>query len=212
MTPLQSEPGTRYSYSNAGINTAGRIIEVVAGMPYEEFLARRLFEPLGMRDTTFRPSGPQLDRLAKSYRPDAARTGLEETTVSQLRYPLDDPKRQPMPAGGLFSTAHDLTRFCRMVLNGGELDGRRYLSREAVAEMTKKQTPPPLKDGYGLGWATDGKSFGHGGAFATNMTIDTSRGLVTIWLVQHAGFPADGEKAQDAFRRAAEEEFAATPR
>ncbi|WP_165229116.1 serine hydrolase domain-containing protein [Aquisphaera insulae] len=207
MTPLQSEPGTHYSYSNAGINTAGRIIEVVSGMPYELFLAKRLFEPLGMHDTTFWPSGPQLNRLAKSYKPDAAKTGLEETTVTQLRYPLDDSRRQPMPAGGLFSTAHDLARFCRMILSGGELDGRRYLSRESVAAMTTKQTPEPLKDGYGLGWSTDGKTFGHGGAYATNMTIDSTRGLITIWLVQHAGFPGDGDKAQDAFRKAAEGEF-----
>ncbi|QEH34589.1 Esterase EstB [Aquisphaera giovannonii] len=211
MTPLQSQPGTRYSYSNAGINTAGRIIEVVSGMPYEEFLAKRLFEPLGMRDTTFRPSGPQLDRLAKPYKPDAAKTGLEETTVTQLRYPLDDPKRQPMPAGGLFSTAHDLSRFCRMVLNGGELDGRRYLSRGSVAAMTTKQTPEPLKEGYGLGWSTDGKTFGHGGAYATNMTIGTRTGLITIWLVQHAGFPGDGEKSQGAFQQAAEKEFGTRP-
>ena len=55
LTPLKFEPGTKYDYSNAGINTAGRIIEVVSGMPYEQFMQKRLFDPLGMKDTTFWP-------------------------------------------------------------------------------------------------------------------------------------------------------------
>lgn len=88
--PLQSEPGSKYQYSNAGLNTAGRITEVVSGMPYEEFLQKRLFDPLGMKDTTFWPSEEQLRRLAKSYKPNAAKTGLEETPISQLKYPLTD--------------------------------------------------------------------------------------------------------------------------
>jgi CubicO group peptidase (beta-lactamase class C family) len=202
MTPLDFEPDTKYAYSNAGINTAGRIIEVVSGMPYEAFLQTRLFDPLGMKDTTFWPSGPQLGRLAKSYRPDADKTGLEETTVTQLRYPLDDRTRQPMPAGGLFSTAADLARFCRMILNGGTLDGRRYLSESALHEMTSRQTGPEIKESYGLGWSVNGDECGHGGAYATNMSVDRKHGLVIIWMVQHAGFPGDGAQAQGAFRKA----------
>ncbi len=208
MTPLQFEPGTKYQYSNAGINTAGRIIEVVSGMPYEEFLATRLFKPLGMKDTTFRPVEEQIARLAKSYRPGAHKTGLEETTVGQLKYPLNDSKRQPMPAGGLFSTAEDLAKFCQMLLNGGVFQGKRYLSESAVAEMTSKQTGDALKDSYGLGWSTSGGSFGHGGAYATNMNIDTKRGLITIFLVQHAGFPGDGNHSHGAFKKAAEDRYA----
>jgi CubicO group peptidase (beta-lactamase class C family) len=207
MTPLDFEPGTKYAYSNAGINTAGRIIEVVSGMPYEEFLDRRLFGPLGMKDTTFWPSGEQLSRLAKSYRPNADKTDLEEVKIGQLRYPLDDRQRQPMPAGGLFSTAADTARFCQMVLNGGTWGGKRYLSEEAVRQMTSKQTGDAVKDNYGLGWSTGG-TFGHGGAHATNMTIDPRRGLITVWMVQETGgFPKDGARAQDAFRRAAQEKF-----
>src|ERR1700730_12075761 len=123
MTPLLFEPDTKYQYSNAGINTAGRIIEIVSGMPYEEFLDKRLFEPLGMKDTTFWPDEEQLTRLAKSYKPNSDKSGLEETTVAQLKYPLNDRKRQPMPAGGLFSTAADVGRFCQMILNGGTYKG-----------------------------------------------------------------------------------------
>jgi CubicO group peptidase (beta-lactamase class C family) len=207
MTPLQSEPGSKYQYSNAGINTAGRIIEVVSGMAYEDFLDKRLLGPLGMKDTTFWPSEEQLGRLAKSYRPNAAKTSLEETTITQLKYPLSDRRRQPMPAGGLFSTAADVGRFCRMMLNGGALDGKRYLSEAAVAQMTSKQTGEAIKEGYGLGWSTGGGGYGHGGAYATNMTIDAKRRLITVFLVQHAGFPGDGAKSQAAFRAAAEERF-----
>jgi CubicO group peptidase (beta-lactamase class C family) len=203
VSPLQFEPGSKYSYANAGINTAGRIIEVVSGMPYEKFLDTRLFQPLGMKDTTFWPNPSQIARLAKSYHPNAAKDNLEETTITQLRYPLNDRKnRFPMPAGGLFSTAADLARFCMMILNGGSLDGKRYLSDNAVREMTSKQTGD-LPDGYGLGWSTGGGNFGHGGAYSTNMNIDTninSAGQITIWMVQHAGYPLDGDKAYGTFR------------
>src|SRR5262249_44292346 len=135
LTPLQSEPGTKYQYSNAGINTAGRIIEVVSGTAYEDFLDRRLFAPLGMKDTTVWPNEEQTARLAKAYRPNREKTGLEETTIGQLQYPLRDRKRYPMPGGGLFSTAQDVGRFCQMVLGGGVFKGKRILSEAAVKEM-----------------------------------------------------------------------------
>jgi len=208
MLPLEFEPDTKYSYSNAGINTAGRIIEVVSAMPYEQFMDERLFKPLGMKDTTFWPAEKQVRRLAKSYKPNAAKNGLEETTITQLRYPLTDRTRQPMPAGGLFSTAVDVARFCEMMLNRGELDGRRYLSEAAVTQMTTRQTPDTVKEKYGLGLSIGDGEFGHGGAYATNMTIDTQHGLVFVWMVQHAGFPGDGEKSRDAFMQTAKTAFA----
>ncbi|HTU27571.1 MAG TPA: serine hydrolase domain-containing protein [Pirellulales bacterium] len=204
-TPLDFEPDTKYQYSNAGINTAGRIIEIVSGMPYETFLDTRLFGPLGMKDTTFWPNAEQISRLAKSYKPSNDNQTLEEITVGQLKYPLDDRTRQPMPAGGLFSTASDLEKFCQMVLAGGEFQGKRILSEAAVKTMTSKQTGD-LPTGYGLGWSTGGSTFGHGGAYATDMSIDTSRGLIRIWLVQHAGFA----NPHDVFNRVADEQFTAT--
>jgi CubicO group peptidase (beta-lactamase class C family) len=206
-TPLQSQPGTKHSYSNAGINTAGRIIEVVSGMPFETFLEERLTKPLGMKDTTFWPNDEQLKRLAKSYRANKDKTGLEEVKIGQLKYPLSDRKRQPMPAGGLFSTASDMGRFCQMILNDGKWDGKEYLSPAAVKEMTKRQTPEGLAN-WGLGWSRGGDGFGHGGAHATNMSIDAKRGMIVVWMVQQAGpFPGNGGRSQDAFRKAAEEVF-----
>ena len=205
MTPLDFEPDTKYQYSNAGINTAARIIEVVSGMTYEDFMQKRLFDPLGMKDTTFWPNEEQTTRLAKSYKPNAAKDGLEEIKIGQLTYPLSDRKRQPMPAGGLFSTAGDVARFCQMVLGGGEFEGKRILSEAAVKTMTTRHTPESLKEGYGLGWSTGGGTFGHGGAMATNMTVDPAKGLITVYLIQHSGFPGEGGKAHGEFRKAADQ-------
>jgi len=222
LEPLMFEPGTRYSYSNAGINTAGRVIEVVSGESFEDFLQRRLFEPLGMKDTGFWLTEAQVQRLAKSYKPDATGTGLEEIPITQLRYPLTDrANRYAMPAGGLFSTAADLAKFCQMLLNDGMVGGRRYLSAAAIREMTHNQltgeafeqvasyrSRPGDPDGYGLGWSTGpADSFGHGGAYSTNMHIDPKHGLATVWLVQHAGFPGEGYKSQEAFDQAVAQRF-----
>jgi CubicO group peptidase (beta-lactamase class C family) len=208
MTPLQTEPGTKYQYSNAGINTAARILEVVSGMKYEDFMQKRLFEPLGMKETTFWPDEAQSARVAKSYRPNAAKTDLEEFPVSQLIYPLSDHTRRfPMPAGGLFSTAQDTALFCRMLLNRGELNGRRYISEASLDELTKRQTPDVVKDSYGLGFAVGGDFFGHGGAHATNMEVRPGKGLTIVWMVQHGGFPGDGGKAQGVFKNWALERF-----
>ena len=209
-TPLIYEPGTDYRYSNAGINTAGRIIEVVSKMPYEEFLQKRLLDPCGMKETTYWPSEAHVKRLAKSYKPNATKDDLVELKIGQLHYPLSDHAvRYPMPAGGLFSTAEDVSRFCRMMLRGGEIDGKRVLSEKAVAEMSKRQTPEELKTSYGFGLSVNKGSFGHGGAMATDMTIDVEHGLVLVWCVQHAGFPGNGGQAREAFRKAAIQRFAA---
>ena len=208
ITPLVTEPGTRYQYSSAGINIAGRIIEVVSGMKYEDFMQQRLFNPLGMKDTTFWPTKSQSRRVAKSYRPDATKTNLGEFQISQLAYPLSDRTRRfPIPAGGLFSTAQDTARFCQMLLNGGEWIGRRYVSEAAFKELVKRQTPASVKDSYGLCFTVGQDWFGHGGAQATNMEIRPAQGLAIIWMVQHAGFPGEGGKAQSVFRNWALERF-----
>lgn len=204
MTPLKFQPDSKYQYSNAGINTAARIIEVVSGKSLEDFLDERLFKPLGMTDTTFWPNERQIARIAKSYKPSKNTKGLEQTIVTQVQYPLNDrANRYPMPAGGLFSTAIDMSKFYRMLACGGEMNGKRYISTEAIKQLTSKQTPDALPNQYGFGFSTGGQRFGHGGAYSTNSYFDKEHNLIIIWLVQHAGFPGEGGKAQDAFRRAA---------
>ena len=204
LLPLQFVPGTQYRYSNEGINTVGRIIEVVSGLSYADFLQRRLLTPLGMTDTTFWPNSEQLGRLAKSYRRNAASGRLEEVPIGQLSYPLSDRRRSACPAGGLFSTATDVSILCRMIMNGGVYQGRRYLSPEALAAMCRTQTGD-LKvgdsgDGYGLGWVTSHHSsfpglaeselpFGSGGAYNTRMWIEPARRRITILMVQQADPP-----------------------
>jgi len=185
MSPLQFEPGTQYQYANAGTNTCGRIIEVVSGLAYEDFMEQRLFGPLGMKDTTFWPNDGQLRRLAKFYRSKDDKSGLEEATLTYLSYPLNNPKRKSMPAGGLFSTAADCAKFCQMILKDGISEDRRYLSEPALRQMTTKQTGDLVEMSYGFGWNTENGKFGHGGAYKTNMTIDPVRGLITVFLIHH---------------------------
>ena len=186
--PLLFQPFTDYSYSNEGLNTAARIIEVVSGMPYEQFMQQRLFDPLGMSDTTFWPSPEQTGRIATTYRLSKQNSLLEATPIDQLTYPLSDRQhRYPMPAGGLFSTASDMEKFCRMILNGGVLEGKRYLSERALHQMTSTQNGGLGGTNYGFGWAVSDGTFGHGGAYKNAIDIDPATGRILIFMVQQNG-------------------------
>jgi len=202
---LQTEPDAKYQYSNAGINTAGRIIEVVSGMSYEKFLDERIFKPLGMKDTTFWPNEEQISRIAKSYKP--VKDGLEECNISQLKYPLNDMTRQPMPAGGLFATAVDVCKFYTMLANNGMFEGKRIISEESVKMMTSDQTGD-LKHNYGFGIGANERFFGHGGAYNTNTRFEKNNNLIMVFLSQHAGFGKGGKKALPTFHHAAITTFA----
>ena len=211
---LLFEPGADYSYGNAGINTAGLIIEIVSGMPYAIFVQKRLLDPLGMKDTTFWPSGGQLDRIATAYKGDPNKRTLTPDTGPFLSHPLDDRQsRHAEPGAGLFSTAADLARFGQLLLNKGVFNGHRLLSENAIAEMTRRQTPPHAKSSYGLCIDNIGPdSFDHNGAFGTNITIWPGENLVTIFMVQRVskyGAP-DGGKARPAFEKQARQ-MASTP-
>ncbi|WP_161554791.1 serine hydrolase domain-containing protein [Ereboglobus luteus] len=186
---LLFEPGTDYSYANTDINTIGRIIEIVSGMPYEDFLQKRLLDPLGMMDTTFWPDAKQVGRIATCYRGDPKKRTLTAQPNAYLRYPLNDRvNRHPFPGGGLFSSARDVARFGQFLLNKGEFNGKRLLSEAAVAEMTRRQTPPHTKTAYGLGLnlgkGEPGGKYGHGGAYSTNLSIWPKENLVTVFMVQ----------------------------
>ena len=201
--PLRFQPGTRWGYSTAGIDTLGRIVDVVAGMTFAEFMQQRLFDPLAMKDTTFWLSPAQEKRFAHNYRPDAAGK-LVETPIAYLYGgAATDRARPPLGGAGLFSTAADVARFYQMMLNGGMANGRRILSAATVAEMTRKQTGGlPARPGmpWGLGFCvvedpaqldanaffTPG-TFGHGGAHGTHSWADPGRGLVYVYMIQRAG-------------------------
>jgi len=186
--PLIYDPGSEYSYSNAGINTAGRIIEVVSGEPYAQYMQEHVFDPLQMTDTTFAPTKEQIARLATSYQYVEATNNLKPINISQLKYPLDDPSRQPMPAGGLFSTASDVAKFCQMLLRGGTtVDGKQLISQSSVAAMTTKETPSGVTVAYGFGLGVGATSFGHAGAYGTSMNVDKKHGIIRIYMIQQVG-------------------------
>jgi CubicO group peptidase (beta-lactamase class C family) len=224
VCPLQFEPGSKWQYCNTGINTLGRLIEVASGETYAEFLQERLFTPLGMKDTTFWPTEAQVKRIAKSYKPNADKTGLEETTVTYLNPNLSDRSRMAMPAGGLFSTAADLARVYQMVLNGGTLNGHQFLKPETLKQMETNQTGDlkvSFSDGMhmGLGFhivntpmgvteSLSPGSFGHGGAYGTQAWIDPVKKLAIVLLIQRAGLPnSDQSGMRKALQKAAVEAF-----
>lgn len=217
--PVQFSPGSRWQYCQSSINTAARVVEVVSGKPFSEFLEERLFGPLELKDTTFYPNDEQLKRLAKSYR----RTDEGKLEVADLYFlggkGITDRKRYPRANGGLFSTAGDYGRFARMILRGGEWDGVRYLKEESVKAMTsvlsgELETGFTPGNGWGLGWcvvrepqgvteALSAGSFGHGGAFGTQAWIDPEKGRAYVLMVQRANFPnSDASELRGAFQKA----------
>ena len=218
--PVAFEPGSKWVYCQSGINTAARIVEVVSGLPFDEFVQKRLFDPLGMKDTTFYLSEEQAPRLATSYR--RTEKGDLEPVALGILHGKSPTSRDHYPAanGGLFSTADDYARFCQMILNGGEREGRRYLKPESVKLMTTGQSGALTTgftpgNGWGLGWCVvrepQGVSamlspgtFGHGGAFGTQAWIDPVKQRVYILMVQRANFKnSDDSPARLAFQEAA---------
>jgi len=223
--PLQFEPGSKWSYCNPGINTLGRIVEVVSGMPYEQFMQERFFTPLGMKDTTFWPTAEQAARIARSYKANAEKTALEETIINPMTTGVTNRKRMPMASGGLFSTAPDLARVYQMVLNKGTLGRKQYLKEATLKEMTTNQLGDMPKVSFaegmnmGLGFhivktpmgvteALSPGSFGHGGAYGTQAWIDPVRNLAVVLLIQRAGLPnSDGSDMRGTLQKAAMAKF-----
>ncbi|HEY0810673.1 MAG TPA: serine hydrolase domain-containing protein [Longimicrobiales bacterium] len=157
--PLLFSPGSAWSYSSA-LEIVGRIIEVASGKTLDRFLDDELFTPLGMRETTFRMQPALQRRLATLYAHDNG--GPLQEVRGGLLAMYEPDARFLWGSGGLLSTPDDYLRFAQMLLNGGELDGRRILSRQSVSEMMRNQLPaaltpvsgPPMMDeGYGQGLA-----------------------------------------------------------
>ena len=221
--PLVSEPGAKWAYSNAGMNTLGRIIEIVSGQAYGDFVQRRFLDPLGMDNTSFWPTAELVGRMATPYRKDPATGGLVAAGNSRFSVPLSDRRRTALPAGGLFSTAEDLTQLYQMILREGELDGHRYLKPETLRLMTTNQLGDLPKVSFapgmhmGLGFhlvhAPQGVteslspgSFGHGGAYGTQAWIDPIRRRAYVLLIQRTDLPnSDGSEIRREFQKAAVE-------
>jgi CubicO group peptidase (beta-lactamase class C family) len=226
-TPMQYEPGEKWKYTQSGINAASRIVEVVSGMTFDAFLQKRLFDPLGMKNTTFYPTDTQRANLATAYAKNKDTGALESVPP---RADFGTRERPPQGNGGLYSTPHDYSRFCQMLLNGGSLGGRRYLTPAAMKFLSTPQTGDMptgffqtatygnrgANYGWGIGTSIlrtphDGVaamlspgSYGHGGAWGTQAWIDPVKGVAYVLMVQRANFPnSDASDVRRAFQQAA---------
>lgn len=214
--PLEFEPGTKWAYCNAGIDTLGRVVEVVSGMSYEGFLSKHVFGPLDMRDTTFYPHTTQRERVAALY------DRKEDKLVRVERPFVGGPEgaRHPIPAGGLFSTAPDLARWYGELLRTHRHGPGAVVSRETLRVMTSPQTGD-IKTGFvdgmsfGYGFAVVKEptgvttmlspgSFGHGGAFGNQAWADPVKDVYLILMIQRMGIPnADGSELRREFQQLA---------
>lgn len=218
--PFRFQPGERWEYSPA-MNVVGRIVEIASGQPYEEFLRKRIFEPLAMKDTTFQPSDDARGRVVTLYKKSPDGKSLE---LADRWNDASGPRVVPNPSGGLFSTAADLDRFYQMILGGGELDGKRIVSEESVRQMTSVQTGDLVTgftpgNGWGLGWCivrqpqgvtgmVSPGTFGHGGAYGTEAWIDPVKRRVFLLMIQRADLGnTDASDIRKEFQQAAVDEL-----
>jgi CubicO group peptidase (beta-lactamase class C family) len=195
-TALEFQPGSRWTYSpGAGFETLGRIIEIASGMPLDRFFRTRIFDPLGMKDITFWPTDAQMPRLASVY----ART---PNGLSKQVMPNDTMSRNVYfrGSGGLYSTAEDYLPLGIMLAGGGEMGGKRLLSRKTVEMMSAAHvldTLPgrPAGEGYGLsvrvvinhaarGTMLSDGTFGWTGAQGTHFFVDPKEELTAVLMVQ----------------------------
>ena len=214
--PLFDDPGTRYRYGMHS-EVLGRVIEVVSGMSLDDFFVQRIFQPLGMRETGFRVTPEDRDRLATVYRPDETGTlhphQMEDIPVTQSR-------RLTSAGVGLISSAGDFLRFSQLLLDGGKVDGNTFLSPEAVRMMAENAVPSALlplgERGYwaGSGWSLGGLAvvlepgeydhsvnrdeFWWDGSAGTRFWIDPHENMVTIIMAQVS--PASGNGFREGFK------------
>jgi CubicO group peptidase (beta-lactamase class C family) len=212
--PLAYEPGTQWVYS-VSHDVQARLVEVLSGMPFDEFAEQRIFEPLGMQDTVFGRPAALRDRFAVIY-------GGSERGQLQPTGALDQPGAASRVLGGLSlsSTAADYARFAQMLVNSGELDGLRILSRKTVDLMDSNHLPPGVSrgaagggtaggEGYGLGVRvvtdpaaagnlTSVGTFGWSGAAGTHFFVDREEDLVGVFMIQSMG-GAGGPGISDEF-------------
>ncbi len=200
--PLEFQPGADWQYSGlAGPDVLARIVEIVSGQPFDQFVGGRIFEPLGMRDTMYFPSDELRPRVVTLYR--ITEQGFEKDP---------DPDRISSKVyfsggAGLVSTAHDYLQFAQMLANGGELNGKRLLSPRTVELMASDHVGdlfdgklPPLfpergfgfglqvaimEDNIGAGWRLPNGSYGWLGAYGTQVWVNPQEELVTLVMIQN---------------------------
>jgi CubicO group peptidase (beta-lactamase class C family) len=194
QVPLEFQPGSRWAYSpSAGFDSLARIVEIVSGQKIDQFFRQRIFDPLGMKDTTFNLSDAQRPRAATLYQKMG--NALQKAADQRVA-----PVTYFSGGGGLSSTAEDYMKFAQMLVNGGQLNGKRLLSPRSVELMGSpfaSDTLPGRQRGEAWGLSvrviTDATarnvmlsngSFGWQGAFGTHFWVDPKEKLVGLLLVQ----------------------------
>lgn len=194
---VRPEPGMAFRYSDVNFLLLGEIVQRVSGKRLDQFVAEEIFRPLQMRDTGFFPGTNYFARVAPTTGPSS----------NMLRGTVHDPTVRRMGgcggSAGVFTTATDLARYCRMLLNGGELDGVRLFRPETVQLMTSVQTSESLGIRRGFGWDIDSAyshprgavfprgSFGHTGFTGTSVWIDPFS--KTFWILLSNRIHPDGK-------------------
>lgn len=217
--PLAHDPGEIFHYDGAATEVLSRLVEVVSGLPLDQFLQQRILTPLAMSDTGFDVPVEQRHRVVEMVTTNAQGV-LERTNTPDALQPGTMLKRYPSGAGGLYSTAADYLRFCQMLLNGGSLDGVTLLRRTTVDSMMVNQLGSAhipkgaLREGEGFGFGgyvvLDPSrrdrlgsigAFGWSGAGSTYYTIDHKENLIAMLLMQHLpqDLPNDPPKAGARF-------------
>ncbi len=199
--PLDFQPGSKWQYSAlSGIDTLGRIVEITSGMTFDQFLQKRMFEPLGMKDTAFFPSDDRMPRVVTLYerRPPAPLTRIDTPAWLATKTLFSG-------GGGLWSTAEDYMQFAQMLVNGGQLNGKRLLSPRTVDLMGSNHvgdlytgigqqlkgmgfglTVEVVMDGVSANRRESNGSFGWDGAFGTHFWVDRKEQLVGLLMVQES--------------------------
>jgi CubicO group peptidase (beta-lactamase class C family) len=194
-TALEFQPGSRWAYSpGAGFDTLGRIVEIVSGESFDQFLRQRIFDPLGMKDIFFYADGAHASRQVTLYQRNAGSLQKQATSPGSQVYFSG--------AGGLLSTAEDYLPLGQMLVNGGQLNGKRLLGPRTVEMMSSVHVPDTLPgrqhgEGFGLSVrvisdhvvraaAVSTGSFGWDGAFGTHLWIDPKEQIVGVLMIQTA--------------------------
>lgn len=207
QTPVEFQPGTKWSYSNTGIATLARIVEVESGQKLEDFLAARIFKPLGMEDTYIFPPASKHHRMPTAYiLKDGKPLKYTADPLGEGAMKFRVGAKYSLPEGGIYSTASDLFRLYQMMLNGGEYNGVRIVSKAAMELMTTNHTGNLPTGTPGAGWGLGNfvvteptgtlgflsiGSYGHGGRYGTFYAIDPKRDVIAIFMIHREGGSAE---------------------
>lgn len=167
--PLIGDPGEQWVYS-ISITVLGRIIEIVSGQQFDDYLNEHIYEPLQMEDTSFFVPATKVQRLARAYR--ISSTGDEPTLLAEMKIPITQDPPLLEGAAGIVSSVPDYLRFLQALLNGGELEGKRILNTETVAAMTQNHIPEALMP---IGTNPNNPMFDRGWGYGLSVVVDESK-------------------------------------